>query len=219
MVLNALLIPRPKTKMMAKATPVIITLCVEEVNQREDRGHQSADEFHQARADQIAHAFDVAHDAGNQHAGLVGVVKGDGQPSDVGLHLAAQVGDHSLRRLRKKLRQREGSEALYDGGGEKAQNDGRKQVRPAFLPITLSTKYFADAGKTKPATRLTAISTKPSASRPRRGWISAQTSGSDFQADFFFAAGFFASGAVASLPLDRRSDRRAVVGIADRGGP
>src|SRR5579859_11408 len=83
------------------------------------------------------------------------------------------------------------------------------------LEMTLSRKYFDDAGSTSPATRLMAISTKPSASKPRRGWISAQISGSDFQADFFFAAGSDASAA-----RDRRSDRRTSVGITeDRGKP
>ena len=53
--------------------------------------------------------------------------------------------------------------------------------------MTLSTKYFVDAGSTRPQTRLMAISTKPSASKPRRGLISAQTSGSDFQAFLRFA--------------------------------
>src|SRR6267143_2172435 len=42
-------------------------------------------------------------------------------------------------------------------------------------------KYFVEAGSTKPQMRFTAISTKPTASRPRRGRISAQTSGKAFQ--------------------------------------
>src|SRR5579864_2754999 len=49
------------------------------------------------------------------------------------------------------------------------------------FPITLSMKYFVEAGSTSPQTRLTAISKKPSASRPRRGRISAQMSGRAFQ--------------------------------------
>src|SRR5258708_1724385 len=50
------------------------------------------------------------------------------------------------------------------------------------FPITLSMKYFVEAGSTSPHTRFTAMSTKPSASRPRRGRISAQMSGSAFHA-------------------------------------
>src|SRR5712671_5557194 len=49
------------------------------------------------------------------------------------------------------------------------------------FPITLSMKYFVEAGNTKPQMRFTAISTKPTASKPRRGRISAQTSGKAFQ--------------------------------------
>src|ERR1700686_39781 len=49
------------------------------------------------------------------------------------------------------------------------------------FPITLSMKYFVEAGRTNPQTRFTAISTKPTASRPLRGRISAQTSGNAFQ--------------------------------------
>src|SRR5216683_6676 len=47
---------------------------------------------------------------------------------------------------------------------------------------TLSTKYFMEPGSTKPETRLTAISTRPSANSPRLGFISAQTSGRFFHA-------------------------------------
>src|ERR1041385_2509600 len=51
-----------------------------------------------------------------------------------------------------------------------------------FLVMTLSTRYFVEAGSTRPETRLMAISPKPSASRPRRGFINAQTSGRLFHA-------------------------------------
>src|SRR6266849_4827802 len=49
------------------------------------------------------------------------------------------------------------------------------------FPITLSMKYFVEAGSTSPHTRFTAMSTKPNASRPRRGRISVQISGKAFQ--------------------------------------
>src|SRR6266436_5932165 len=52
---------------------------------------------------------------------------------------------------------------------------------------TLSTKYFMEPGSTKPETRLMAISTKPSARSPRRGLISAQTSGRFFHAFLRFS--------------------------------
>src|SRR5260370_27004240 len=56
-----------------------------------------------------------------------------------------------------------------------------------FLPITLSIRYFVEAGRTSPATRLIAISTKPKASSPRLGFISPQTSGRLFHAFLRFS--------------------------------
>ncbi len=76
-------------------------------------GHHAARKIHQARADQIAQAFHVAHDPRDQRAGLIRIVKSDRQPADVRLHLFAQVGDHALRRFGEKLRQREGSDSLH----------------------------------------------------------------------------------------------------------
>src|SRR5712692_3011247 len=55
------------------------------------------------------------------------------------------------------------------------------------LPRTLSTRYFVEAGKTNPERRLMAINTKPSASSPRLGLISAQTSGRFFHAFLRFS--------------------------------
>src|SRR5690242_10107053 len=56
-----------------------------------------------------------------------------------------------------------------------------------FLMTTLSRKYFVEAGRTSPDRRLMAIKTKPSARSPRRGLISAQTSGKHFQAFLRFS--------------------------------
>jgi hypothetical protein len=44
------------------------------------------------------------------------------------LHLAAQLGDHFLRGLGEKLGEREGSEALDDGGSEDAEDDRGQQI-------------------------------------------------------------------------------------------
>src|SRR2546425_7589450 len=55
------------------------------------------------------------------------------------------------------------------------------------LVMTLSIRYFVEAGKTKPATRLTAISANPSASRPFLGLINAHTSGRFFHAFLRFS--------------------------------
>src|SRR5580658_4798709 len=53
--------------------------------------------------------------------------------------------------------------------------------------ITSSRKYFVEAGRTSPETRLITIRPKPAAKIPRRGLISASTSGSSFQSNFAFA--------------------------------
>src|SRR5260370_27361501 len=53
--------------------------------------------------------------------------------------------------------------------------------------MTLSTRYFVEACKTKPERRLMAMSTNPSASNPLRGFISAQTSGRFFHAFLRFS--------------------------------
>src|SRR5271154_3549155 len=53
--------------------------------------------------------------------------------------------------------------------------------------ITSSRKYFVDAGRTRPETRFIPTSPKPAAKIPRRGLISASTSGSSFQSNFAFS--------------------------------
>src|SRR5271154_1871657 len=53
--------------------------------------------------------------------------------------------------------------------------------------ITSSRKYFVEAGRTRPETRLITISPKPIARTPRRGLISASTSGSSFPSTFALA--------------------------------
>src|SRR5216684_8669470 len=67
---------------------------------------------------------------------------------------------------------------------------------------TLSTKYFMEPGNTNPETRLMAISTKPSASSPRLGFINAQTSGRFFHAFLRFSL----------LPVDLGAVSLAMVG-------
>ncbi len=96
-----------------------------QVHQGDGRGHQAAHKLHQPRADQIAHAFHVAHDPRHEHTRLVCIVESNRQPADVRLHFPAQLGDHFLRRLRKQLRQRERGQPLNDRGAEHSQHDGR----------------------------------------------------------------------------------------------
>src|SRR5260370_30361248 len=73
------------------------------------------------------------------------------------------------------------------------------------LPLTLSTRYLVEAGSTNPDRRLIAISKKPSASSPRLGFISAQTSGRFFHAFLRFSL----------LAGDLDADSVAMIGETD----
>src|ERR1700676_4802988 len=52
--------------------------------------------------------------------------------------------------------------------------------------MTSSTRYFVEAGRIKPDTRLTAIKSSPSTKIPRRGLMSAHTCGRFFHAFLVF---------------------------------
>ena len=89
-------------------------------------------EFDEAGADEIAHAFDVVHDARDQQAGFIGIVIGDRQAADVLLHFAAQFGDEALGLFREHLGERERRDALDDGGAEHGKNQGFEQAGLVF---------------------------------------------------------------------------------------
>ena len=61
-----------------------LTLSLMRIAEGEDGGEDAADEVDDAGADEVAYAFDVGHDAGDERAGAVFVVEGDGQAADVG---------------------------------------------------------------------------------------------------------------------------------------
>ena len=106
-----------------------------DAQQKEDRadGRQNAaGKFHQSGADEVADAFHVAHDARHQHARFVGVVIAYGQAADVFLNAAAQLRDQPLRFLGKQLGEREGRDALHDGGAEHREHQRLEQVRPVL---------------------------------------------------------------------------------------
>jgi len=50
----------------------------------------------QPGADQVPYTFNIRHDAGNQVAGSIGIVKGDRQAANMLLDLHTQVGDETL---------------------------------------------------------------------------------------------------------------------------
>ncbi len=88
---------------------------LDEVDEGEESGEDSAEEVDYTGADEIADAFDVGHDTGDQGAGAVFVVEGDGEASDVGLDLHAEFCDEALAFFGEELGEGEGGYALEDG--------------------------------------------------------------------------------------------------------
>ena len=84
-------------------------------------------------ADQVAHAFDVGHDARDQRTGAVLVVIGHGKQAHVALHLAAQFGDQPLAGLGKQLRERIRGERLHCHGSKHDEDDARQQFGVRML--------------------------------------------------------------------------------------
>src|SRR6202022_3252824 len=89
---------------------------------------------------------DVAHDAGDEDAGFVGVVKRDGETANVRLNLFTKVGDHALRGFGEQLREGKGGEPLDDGGGDDGKNDGREEMSLSFADYIVD-KIFGGGGK------------------------------------------------------------------------
>ena len=127
-----------------------------------------------------------AHDARNEHAGFVRIVERHRKPPNVRLDLDAKLSDHPLRGFREQLRERIRGEALRDRRGDHRRNERDEEIR-LFLMMTLSTRYFVEAGRISPETRLTTMRPKPNERTPRRGLRSSRTSGSCFHLSFGLA--------------------------------
>ena len=129
-------------------------------------------ELHEAGADQVPDAFGVGHDARDQDAGLRRVEVADRQPRDVRLDPAPHVGDRALRGHAEHLRQREGRDRLDERRGAGRQRERHQQLG-ALLPDDVVDQVLRGRRQHEAReTRLTSISTRPSASRPRRAQIS-----------------------------------------------
>ena len=79
-----------------------------------NRSQNSPGKLNEPGANEVSHAFDVAHDARDQDASFVCVVERHGQAPHMRLNLDAKFRDHPLRGFRKELRQRIRCEALND---------------------------------------------------------------------------------------------------------
>src|SRR3954468_3014551 len=99
---------------------------MEEPHQRQCGGEQSATKFDEARADEIADALDIAHDARDESAGLVRIVVSDWQAADVRLNFSAKLSNRSLTGFGKKLCKSKGSDALQRGRPEDAEDQQRQ---------------------------------------------------------------------------------------------
>ena len=62
-------------------------------------GQNSADEFDQTGAHQVAHTFNIAHDARYQIAGPILIVISDGEQAHMALYLSAHVCNQALAGL------------------------------------------------------------------------------------------------------------------------
>ena len=115
-------------------------------DQRQGASHQTAEKLDQASANQVADAFDIAHDARDQFAGLVRIVIIDGKTADMGLDALAHIGDHALRRFGKKLSERKRSDALNDGCGDDDEHDRQQQIGLVFADHIIE-KIFRREGQ------------------------------------------------------------------------
>ena len=106
---------------------------VEEVGERQDGGDHTADQRHEAVADQVPDPLGVGHDPRDEDAGLGGVEVADGQTRDVRLDAAAHVGNRLLRRHPEDLRQGERGDGLHQRRAAGEQRQRHEQVG-ALLP-------------------------------------------------------------------------------------
>ena len=105
---------------------------IEQNDDRDQRRHDAAEELNQPRADEIAHALGVAHDARDQNAGLRRVEVRDRQTQHVRLHALSHFGDRALRGDAHDLRERERGGRLNDRGAGGGRGERHEQVRPVL---------------------------------------------------------------------------------------
>src|SRR5438874_4200483 len=99
----------------------------------DDGGENSANEFKQAGADEVADAFNVGHDAGDESAGAVFIVEGYGQAADVALDLGAELRYEALAGGGEQLGEGVGGDALNEGRGGNGSDDVRQKMK--FVPV------------------------------------------------------------------------------------
>ena len=101
---------------------------IEEHAQRQHRRDESPGHLHQSRADEIADAVCVVHDARDQDARLRGIEISNRQPRDVRLHAAAHVGNGLLRGHAQHLGQGKRRGGVNQRGRAHRQRQRHEQV-------------------------------------------------------------------------------------------
>ena len=100
-----------------KGEEAILGVDTNEDDEGEYGSEDAADEVEQAGADEVADAFDIGHDAGDEGTGAVGVVEGYGKAANVLLHLHAKFGDEALAFGGEELCEGVRGDALQEGSG------------------------------------------------------------------------------------------------------
>ena len=123
---------------------------VEEDDERHDRREDRAGQLHETRADQIADAFGVGHDARNQDAALGRVEVADRQAHDVRLDVLAHVGDRALRGDAQHLRVGERRDDVDDRRRAGRHGQLRQQIPLAAGVITSSIRILGRGRQHEP---------------------------------------------------------------------
>ena len=97
-------------------------------HERDRGGDDAADHLHQSGADEIAHSFDVVHDARDQHTRFGAVEVGDRQADHVTLDLDAELTDQLVRLHTEKLGEQESGHRLQRDRPADRQHQNAKQT-------------------------------------------------------------------------------------------
>ena len=104
---------------------------IDQIAEGERRRKDTADEQHDAGADEVADAVGVGHNTRDQHAALGVVEEADRQADDVVMHPFAHLHDGPLRRHADHLRQRKRRDGLH----QRRRADGQRQQQQQIEPV------------------------------------------------------------------------------------
>ncbi len=105
---------------------------VEEHQQGQGGGEQTAHELYQTGAHQVPDALGVGHDAGDQDSTFGVVEESRGQARHVFLHPPAHLRDRRLRRHAQHLGHQERGDRLDHGGDADGEGQNRQELGPAL---------------------------------------------------------------------------------------